>query len=201
MEGAATFDSSAGIIEGYAVSINGSAKLLDKNTQIQNLGLESGLYVAITDDEGDVSYEKIASNSNAIKDGYQYEDGFYKVIKTVTKDGTLNDNSSITVAISDLDTNDLYIKSGEEVEIEVTLIAQADTDFVLTKGINVATVVSDNGGALTGDVKNVSLWDAGDIAPKSSGTADSQTLTIKISDSTAITDDITLTVTLADAEA
>ncbi len=201
VEGAATFASSAGIIEGYAVSINGSAKLLDKNTQIQNLGLESGLYVAITDDEGDVSYEKIASNSNAIKDGYQYEDGFYKVIKTVTKDGTLNDNSSITVAISDLDTNDLYIKSGEEVEIEVTLIAQADTDFVLTKGINVATVVSDNGGALTGDVKNVSLWDAGDIAPKSSGTADSQTLTIKISDSTAITDDITLTVTLADAEA
>ena len=192
---------STGIIEGYAVSINGSAKLLNKTTQIQNLGLKSGLYVAITDDEGNVTYEKIASNSNAIKDGYQYEDGFYKVIKTVAKTGTLNDDSSITVAISDLDANDLYIKSGEEVEIEVTLIAQVDTDFTLNKGINVDTVTSNNGGALTGDVKNVSLWDAGDIAPKSSGTADSQTLTVKISDSTPITNDITLSVTLADANA
>ena len=113
----------------------------------------------------------------------------------------MNDDSSITVAISDLDANDLYIKSGEEVEIEVTLIAQADTDFTLKKGINVDTVTSNNGGALTGAVKNVSLWDAGDIAPKSSGTADSQTLTVKISDSTPITNDITLTVTLADANA
>ena len=113
----------------------------------------------------------------------------------------MKDDSNITVAISDLDTNDLYIKSGEEVEIEVTLIAQADTDFTLSTGINVSTVTSDHGGALTGDVKNVSLWDAGDIAPKSSGTTDSQTLTVKISDSTAITDDITLTVTLANATA
>ena len=201
VEGAAKFDSSTGIIEGYAVSINGSAKLLNKTTQIQNLGLKSGLYVAITDDEGNVTYEKIAINSNAIKDGYQYEDGFYKVIKTVGKTGTLNDDNNITVAISDLDANDLYIKSGEEVEIEVTLIAQADTDFTLNKGINVDTVTSNNGGDLTGDVKNVSLWDAGDIAPKSSGTADSQTLTVKISDSTPITDDITLAVTLANANA
>ena len=118
VEGAAKFVSSTGIIEGYAVSINGSAKVLNKTTQIQNLGLKSGLYVAITDDEGNVTYEKFASNSNAIKDGYQYEDGFYKVIKTVAKTGTLNDDSSITVAISDLDANDLYIKSGEDVEID-----------------------------------------------------------------------------------
>ena len=201
VEGAAKFVSSTGIIEGYAVSINGSAKLLNKTTQIQNLGLKSGLYVAITDDEGNVTYEKFASNSNAIKDGYQYEDGFYKVIKTVAKTGTLNDDSSITVAISDLDANDLYIKSGEDVEIEITLAAKNDADFNLTAGIIVTTVTSNNGGALTGDVANVSLWDAGDIAPKSSGTADSQTLTVKISDSTPITNDITLTVTLADANA
>ena len=113
----------------------------------------------------------------------------------------MNENSSITVAISDLDTNDLYIKSGEEVEIEVTLSSKSTSDFALNNGIKVSKVESDHGGALTGDVANVSLWDAGDVAPKSDGAADSQTLTIKISDSTAITDDITLTVTLDDAEA
>ena len=135
-------------------------------------------------------------NSTTIKDGYKYEDGFYKVNETVNLSGddSLTDNSSISVKASKLGDNALYIKSGEDVEIEITLAAKNDADFNLTAGIIVTTVTSTN-------VANVSLWDAGDIAPTSSGTADSQTLTVKISDSTPITNDITLTVTLADANA
>ena len=202
VEGAAKFNSSTGIIEGYAVSINGSAKLLAASTTIKDLALK-GKYVEITDKDGTVDHKVTTDNSTTIKDGYKYEDGFYKVNETVNLSGddSLTDNSSISVKASKLGDNALYIKSGEDVEIEITLAAKNDADFNLTAGIIVTTVTSNNGGALTGDVANVSLWDAGDIAPKSSGTADSQTLTVKISDSTPITDDITLTVTLADANA
>ena len=202
VEGAAKFNSSTGIIEGYAVSINGSAKLLAASTTIKDLALK-GKYVEITDKDGTVDHKVTTDNSTTIKDGYKYEDGFYKVNETVNLSGddSLTDNSSISVKASKLGDNALYIKSGEDVEIEITLAAKNDTDFNLTAGIIVTTVTSKNGGALTGDVANVSLWDAGDIAPKSSGTADSQTLTVKISDSTPITNDITLTVTLADANA
>ena len=201
VEGAAKFNSSTGIIEGYAVSINGSAKLLAASTTIKDLALK-GKYVEITDKDGTVDHKVTTDNSTAIKDGYKYEDGFYKVNETVNlSDDSLTDNSSISVKASKLGDNALYIKSGEDVEIEITLAAKNDADFNLTAGIIVTTVTSNNGGALTGDVANVSLWDAGDIAPKSSGTADSQTLTVKISDSTPITNDITLTVTLADANA
>ena len=202
VEGAAKFNSSTGIIEGYAVSINGSAKLLAASTTIKDLALK-GKYVEITDKDGTVDHKVTTDNSTTIKDGYKYEDGFYKVNETVNLSGddSLTDNSSISVKASKLGDNALYIKSGEDVEIEITLAAKNDADFNLTAGIIVTTVTSNNGGALTGDVKNVSLWDAGDIAPKSSGTADSQTLTVKISDSTPITNDITLTVTLADANA
>ena len=202
VEGAAKFVSSTGIIEGYAVSINGSAKLLAASTTIKDLALK-GKYVEITDKDGTVNHEVTTNNNTTIEDGYKYEDGFYKVNKTVTLSGNdnLTDNSSISVKASELGDNALYIKSGEDVEIEITLAAKSEADFNLTAGIIVTTVKSNNGGALTGDVENVSLWDAGDIAPKSSGTADSQTLTVKISDSTPITDDITLTVTLADANA
>ena len=202
VEGAAKFNSSTGIIEGYAVSINGSAKLLAASTTIKDLALK-GKYVEITDKDGTVDHKVTTDNSTTIKDGYKYEDGFYKVNKTVNLSGddSLTDNSSISVKASKLGDNALYIKSGEDVEIEITLAAKNDADFNLTAGIIVTTVTSNNGGALTGDVANVSLWDAGDIAPKSSGTADSQTLTVKISDSTPITNDITLTVTLADANA
>ena len=202
VEGAAKFNSSTGIIEGYAVSINGSAKLLAASTTIKDLALK-GKYVEITDKDGTVDHKVTTDNSTTIKDGYKYEDGFYKVNETVYLSGgdSLTDNSSISVKASKLGDNALYIKSGEDVEIEITLAAKNDADFNLTAGIIVTTVTSNNGGALTGDVANVSLWDAGDIAPKSSGTADSQTLTVKISDSTPITNDITLTVTLADANA
>ena len=202
VEGAAKFNSSTGIIEGYAVSINGSAKLLAASTTIKDLALK-GKYVEITDKDGTVDHKVTTDNSTTIKDGYKYEDGFYKVNETVdlSGDDSLTDNSSISVKASKLGDNALYIKSGEDVEIEITLAAKNDADFNLTAGIIVTTVTSNNGGALTDDVKNVSLWDAGDIAPKSSGTADSQTLTVKISDSTPITNDITLTVTLADANA
>ncbi len=202
VEGAAKFNSSTGIIEGYAVSINGSAKLLAASTTIKDLALK-GKYVEITDKDGTVDHKVTTGNSTTIKDGYKYEDGFYKVNETVNLSGddSLTDNSSISVKASKLGDNALYIKSGEDVEIEITLAAKNDADFNLTAGIIVSTVTSNNGGALTGDVANVSLWDAGDIAPKSSGTADSQTLTVKISDSTPITNDITLTVTLADANA
>ena len=202
VEGAAKFNSSSGIIEGYAVSINGSAKLLAASTTIKDLALK-GKYVEITDKDGTVDHKVTTDNSTTIKDGYKYEDGFYKVNETVNLSGddSLTDNSSISVKASKLGDNALYIKSGEDVEIEITLAAKNDADFNLTAGIIVTTVTSNNGGALTGDVANVSLWDAGDIAPKSSGTADSQTLTVKISDSTPITNDITLTVTLADANA
>ena len=202
VEGAAKFNSSTGIIEGYAVSINGSAKLLAASTTIKDLALK-GKYVEITDKDGTVDHKVTTDNSTTIKDGYKYEDGFYKVNETVNLSGddSLTDNSSISVKASKLGDNALYIKSGEDVEIEITLAAKNDADFNLTAGIIVTTVTSNNGGALTGDVANVSLWDAGDIAPKSSGTADSQTLTVKISDSTPITNDITLTVTLADANA
>ena len=202
VEGAAKFNSSTGIIEGYAVSINGSAKLLAASTTIKDLALK-GKYVEITDKDGTVDHKVTTDNSTTIKDGYKYEDGFYKVNETVNLSGddSLTDNSSISVKASKLGDNALYIKSGEDVEIEITLAAKNDADFNLTAGIIVTTVTSNNGGALTGDVANVSLWDAGDIAPKSSGTADSQTLTVKISDSTPITNDITLTVTLAGANA
>ena len=202
VEGAAKFNSSTGIIEGYAVSINGSAKLLAASTTIKDLALK-GKYVEITDKDGTVDHKVTTDNSTTIKDGYKYEDGFYKVNETVNLSGddSLTDNSSISVKASKLGDNALYIKSGEDVEIEITLAAKNDADFNLTAGIIVTTVTSNNGGALTDDVANVSLWDAGDIAPKSSGTADSQTLTVKISDSTPITNDITLTVTLADANA
>ena len=202
VEGAAKFNSSTGIIEGYAVSINGSAKLLAASTTIKDLALK-GKYVEITDKDGTVDHKVTTDNDTTIKDGYKYEDGFYKVNETVNLSGddSLTDNSSISVKASKLGDNALYIKSGEDVEIEITLAAKNDADFNLTAGIIVTTVTSNNGGALTGDVANVSLWDAGDIAPKSSGTADSQTLTVKISDSTPITNDITLTVTLADANA
>ena len=202
VEGAAKFNSSTGIIEGYAVSINGSAKLLAASTTIKDLALK-GKYVEITDKDGTVDHKVTTDNSTTIKDGYKYEDGFYKVNETVNLSGddSLTDNSSISVKASKLGDNALYIKSGEDVEIEITLAAKNDADFNLTAGIIVTTVTSNSGGALTGDVANVSLWDAGDIAPKSSGTADSQTLTVKISDSTPITNDITLTVTLADANA
>ena len=202
VEGAAEFNSSTGIIEGYAVSINGSAKLLAASTTIKDLALK-GKYVEITDKDGTVDHKVTTDNSTTIKDGYKYEDGFYKVNETVNLSGddSLTDNSSISVKASKLGDNALYIKSGEDVEIEITLAAKNDADFNLTAGIIVTTVTSNNGGALTRDVANVSLWDAGDIAPKSSGTADSQTLTVKISDSTPITNDITLTVTLADANA
>ena len=202
VEGAAKFNSSTGIIEGYAVSINGSAKLLAASTTIKDLALK-GKYVEITDKDGTVDHKVTTDNSTTIKDGYKYEDGFYKVNETVNLSGddSLTDNSSISVKASKLGDNALYIKSGEDVEIEITLAAKNDADFNLTAGIIVTTVTSNNGGALTGDVANVSLWDAGDIAPKSSGTADSQTLTVKISDSTPITNDITLTVALADANA
>ena len=202
VEGAAKFNSSTGIIEGYAVSINGSAKLLAASTTIKDLALK-GKYVEITDKDGTVDHKVTTDNSTTIKDGYKYEDGFYKVNETVNLSGddSLTDNSSISVKASKLGDNALYIKSGEDVEIEITLAAKNDADFNLTAGIIVTTVTNNNGGALTGDVANVSLWDAGDIAPKSSGTADSQTLTVKISDSTPITNDITLTVTLADANA
>ena len=202
VEGAAKFVSSTGIIEGYAVSINGSAKLLAASTTIKDLALK-GKYVEITDKDGTVDHKVTTDNSTTIKDGYKYEDGFYKVNETVNLSGddSLTDNSSISVKASKLGDNALYIKSGEDVEIEITLAAKNDADFNLTAGIIVTTVTSGQGGKLTGDVANVSLWDAGDIAPKSSGTADSQTLTVKISDSTAITDDITLTVTLANATA
>ena len=202
VEGAAKFNSSTGIIEGYAVSINGSAKLLAASTTIKDLALK-GKYVEITDKDGTVDHKVTTDNSTTIKDGYKYEDGFYKVNETVNLSGddSLTDNSSISVKASKLGDNALYIKSGEDVEIEITLAAKNDADFNLTAGIIVTTVTSNNGGALTCDVANVSLWDAGDIAPKSSGTADSQTLTVKISDSTPITNDITLTVTLADANA
>ena len=202
VEGAAKFNSSTGIIEGYAVSINGSAKLLAASTTIKDLALK-GKYVEITDKDGTVDHKVTTDNSTTIKDGYKYEDGFYKVNETVNLSGddSLTDNSSISVKASKLGDNALYIKSGEDVEIEITLAAKNDADINLTAGIIVTTVTSNNGGALTGDVANVSLWDAGDIAPKSSGTADSQTLTVKISDSTPITNDITLTVTLADANA
>jgi len=202
VEGAAKFNSSTGIIEGYAVSINGSAKLLAASTTIKDLALK-GKYVEITDKDGTVDHKVTTDNGTTIKDGYKYEDGFYKVNETVNLSGddSLTDNSSISVKASKLGDNALYIKSGEDVEIEITLAAKNDADFNLTAGIIVTTVTSNNGGALTGDVANVSLWDAGDIAPKSSGTADSQTLTVKISDSTPITNDITLTVTLADANA
>ena len=202
VEGAAKFNSSTGIIEGYAVSINGSAKLLAASTTIKDLALK-GKYVEITDKDGTVDHKVTTDNSTTIKDGYKYEDGFYKVNETVNLSGddSLTDNSSISVKASKLGDNALYIKSGEDVEIEITLAAKNDADFNLTAGIIVTTVTSNNGGALTGDVANVSLWDAGDIAPKSSGTAASQTLTVKISDSTPITNDITLTVTLADANA
>ena len=202
VEGAAKFNSSTGIIEGYAVSINGSAKLLAASTTIKDLALK-GKYVEITDKDGTVDHKVTTDNSTTIKDGYKYEDGFYKVNETVNLSGddSLTDNSSISVKASKLGDNALYIKSGEDVEIEITLAAKNDADFNLTAGIIVTTVTSNNCGALTGDVANVSLWDAGDIAPKSSGTADSQTLTVKISDSTPITNDITLTVTLADANA
>ena len=202
VEGAAKFNSSTGIIEGYAVSINGSAKLLAASTTIKDLALK-GKYVEITDKDGTVDHKVTTDNGTTIKDGYKYEDGFYKVNETVKLNGddSLTDNSSISVKASKLGDNALYIKSGEDVEIEITLAAKNDADFNLTAGIIVTTVTSNNGGALTGDVANVSLWDAGDIAPKSSGTADSQTLTVKISDSTPITNDITLTVTLADANA
>ena len=202
VEGAAKFNSSTGIIEGYAVSINGSAKLLAASTTIKDLALK-GKYVEITDKDGTVDHKVTTDTSTTIKDGYKYEDGFYKVNETVNLSGddSLTDNSSISVKASKLGDNALYIKSGEDVEIEITLAAKNDADFNLTAGIIVTTVRSNNGGALTGDVANVSLWDAGDIAPKSSGTADSQTLTVKISDSTPITNDITLTVTLADANA
>ena len=202
VEGAAKFNSSTGIIEGYAVSINGSAKLLAASTTIKDLALK-GKYVEITDKDGTVDHKVTTDNSTTIKDGYKYEDGFYKVNETVNLSGddSLTDNSSISVKASKLGDNALYIKSGEDVEIEITLAAKNDADFNLTAGIIVTTVTSNNGGALTGDVANVSLWDAGDIAPKSSGTADSQTLTVKISDSTPITNDITLTVTLANANA
>uniref|UniRef100_UPI003FF0EE09 S-layer homology domain-containing protein n=1 Tax=Dysosmobacter welbionis TaxID=2093857 RepID=UPI003FF0EE09 len=202
VEGAAKFNSSTGIIEGYAVSINGSAKLLAASTTIKDLALK-GKYVEITDKDGTVDHKVTTDNSTTIKDGYKYEDGFYKVNETVNLSGddSLTDNSSISVKASKLGDNALYIKSGEDVEIEITLAAKNDADFNLTAGIIVTTVTSNNGGALTSDVANVSLWDAGDIAPKSSGTADSQTLTVKISDSTPITNDITLTVTLADANA
>ena len=202
VEGAAKFNSSTGIIEGYAVSINGSAKLLAASTTIKDLALK-GKYVEITDKDGTVDHKVTTDNSTTIKDGYKYEDGFYKVNETVNLSGddSLTDNSSISVKASKLGDNALYIKSGEDVEIEITLAAKNDADFNLTAGIIVTTVTSNNGGALTGDVANVSLWDAGDIAPKSSGTADSQTLTVKISDSTPITNGITLTVTLADANA
>ena len=202
VEGAAKFNSNTGIIEGYAVSINGSAKLLAASTTIKDLALK-GKYVEITNKDGTVDHKVTTDNSTTIKDGYKYEDGFYKVNETVNLSGddSLTDNSSISVKASKLGDNALYIKSGEDVEIEITLAAKNEADFKLTAGIIVTTVTSNNGGALTGDVANVSLWDAGDIAPKSSGTADSQTLTVKISDSTAITNDITLTVTLADANA
>ena len=202
VEGAAKFNSSTGIIEGYAVSINGSAKLLAASTTIKDLALK-GKYVEITDKDGTVDHKVTTDNGTTIKDGYKYEDGFYKVNETVNLSGddSLTDNSSISVKASKLGDNALYIKSGEDVEIEITLAAKNDADFNLTAGIIVTTVTSNNGGALTDDVANVSLWDAGDIAPKSSGTADSQTLTVKISDSTPITNDITLTVTLADANA
>ena len=202
VEGAAKFNSSTGIIEGYAVSINGSAKLLAASTTIKDLALK-GKYVEITDKDGTVDHKVTTDNSTTIKDGYKYEDGFYKVNESVNLSGddSLTDNSSISVKASKLGDNALYIKSGEDVEIEITLAAKNDADFNLTAGIIVTTVTSNNGGALTGDVANVSLWDAGDIAPKSSGTADSQTLTVKISDSTPITNDITLTVTLAGANA
>ena len=202
VEGAAKFNSSTGIIEGYAVSINGSAKLLAASTTIKDLALK-GKYVEITDKDGTVDHKVTTDNSTTIKDGYKYEDGFYKVNETVNLSGddSLTDNSSISVKASKLGDNALYVKSGEDVEIEITLAAKNDADFNLTAGIIVTTVTSNDGGALTGDVANVSLWDAGDIAPKSSGTADSQTLTVKISDSTPITNDITLTVTLADANA
>ena len=202
VEGAAKFNSSTGIIEGYAVSINGSAKLLAASTTIKDLALK-GKYVEITDKDGTVDHKVTTDNSTTIKDGYKYEDGFYKVNETVNLSGddSLTDNSSISVKASKLGDNALYIKSGEDVEIEITLAAKNDADFNLTAGIIVTTVTSNNGGALTGNVANVSLWDAGDIAPKSSGTADSQTLTVKISDSTPITNDITLTVTLAGANA
>ena len=202
VEGAAKFNSSTGIIEGYAVSINGSAKLLAASTTIKDLALK-GKYVEITDKDGTVDHKVTTDNSTTINDGYKYEDGFYKVNETVNLSGddSLTDISSISVKASKLGDNALYIKSGEDVEIEITLAAKNDADFNLTAGIIVTTVTSNNGGALTGDVANVSLWDAGDIAPKSSGTADSQTLTVKISDSTPITNDITLTVTLADANA
>ena len=202
VEGAAKFNSSTGIIEGYAVSINGSAKLLAASTTIKDLALK-GKYVEITDKDGTVDHKVTTDNGTTIKDGYKYEDGFYKVNETVNLSGddSLTDNSSISVKASKLGDNALYIKSGEDVEIEITLAAKNDADFNLTAGIIVTTVTSNNGGALTVDVANVSLWDAGDIAPKSSGTADSQTLTVKISDSTPITNDITLTVTLADANA
>ena len=202
VEGAAKFNSSTGIIEGYAVSINGSAKLLAASTTIKDLALK-GKYVEITDKDGTVDHKVTTDNGTTIKDGYKYEDGFYKVNETVNLSGddSLTDNSSISVKASKLGDNALYIKSGEDVEIEITLAAKNDADFNLTAGIIVTTVTSNNGGALTGDVANVSLWDAGDIAPKSSGTADSQTLTVKISDSTPITNDITLTVTLAGANA
>ena len=202
VEGAAKFNSSTGIIEGYAVSINGSAKLLAASTTIKDLALK-GKYVEITDKDGTVDHKVTTDNNTTIKDGYKYEDGFYKVNETVNLSGddNLTDKSSISVKASKLGDNALYIKSGEDVEIEITLAAKNDADFNLTAGIIVTTVTSNNGGALTGDVANVSLWDAGDIAPKSSGTADSQTLTVKISDSTPITNDITLTVTLADANA
>ena len=202
VEGAAKFNSSTGIIEGYAVSINGSAKLLAASTTIKDLALK-GKYVEITDKDGTVDHKVTTDNSTTIKDGYKYEDGFYKVNETVNLSGddSLTDNSSISVKASKLGDNALYIKSGEDVEIEITLAAKNDADFNLTAGIIVTTVTSNNGCALTGDVANVSLWDAGDIAPKSSGTADSQTLTVKISDRTPITNDITLTVALADANA
>ncbi|WP_455910348.1 S-layer homology domain-containing protein [Dysosmobacter welbionis] len=202
VEGAAKFNSSTGIIEGYAVSINGSAKLLAASTTIKDLALK-GKYVEITDKDGTVDHKVTTDNSTTIKDGYKYEDGFYKVNETVNLrgDDSLTDNSSISVKASKLGDNALYIKSGEDVEIEITLAAKNDADFNLTAGIIVTTVTSNNGGALTVDVANFSLWDAGDIAPKFSGTADSQTLTVKISDSTPITNDITLTVTLANANA
>ena len=202
VEGAAKFNSSTGIIEGYAVSINGSAKLLAASTTIKDLALK-GKYVEITDKDGTVDHKVTTDNSTTIKDGYKYEDGFYKVNEPVNLSGndSLTDSSKISVKASKLGDNALYIKSGEDVEIEITLAAKNDADFNLTAGIIVTTVTSNNGGALTGDVANVSLWDAGDIAPKSGGTADSQTLTVKISDSTPITNDITLTVTLANANA
>ena len=177
--------------EVVTVTVNGSSKTVAKTAQVKDLGLTDGKHVKITN--GDVvTYTTAAPNADTttVVAGASYEDGYYKISKTITVTDTSVSTELNGVTLAAALDQDVYVKATNNETITVKFTV-GGSGTVQTSNIK-AQLTGDNSASVAGTKYANAADEILAVDNDQDTKVNDATFTV-----TGMTDDVTLTLTLS----